>query len=714
MVEGQTNTHSQGKRSDAGKPAISKPRKTKSSTNGHSRLTKPDEIGPNLRRLTLAQESEDTSSNQDREDEANEAEENVCFICANVVDYWAVTPCNHRTCHVCSLRLRALYKTKACAHCRTEQATVIYSANPTKRFLDYSAEDIVYEDIKLGIKFDYLKMRDDVFLLLRYNCPDPSCDVACSSWPGLHRHVRTAHDRLICDLCARFKRVFTHEHVLLTQKELNIHERNGDEQGGAADLTGFRGHPKCQFCRIRFYDSDALFLHCRDEHEKCHICERQRTSNTPNYYRNYDMLEEHFRHDHFICTETECLANKFVVFGSEIDLKAHQLEVHPQSLSAKARKDAQRIEVEFAGGQGYRRRQQALRGRLPNELAGLSREEQALHRSLAVANAHSQNAREFGSRLTDAAFTRHGPLAPIEREQSRMPSPERQSDFPSLGVSPSAPARSGLSSPRVSSRPQTPRPEGLKSPKLAARTPEDLAKHKAVIERAISYLRNDTVKLAVLRQNIKKIHANELTARQFVDTIAPIFDMKVVELGKWIREFGDLFEGDTRRTDLLMSYNDWKVRNEYPSFPGSIAQGVSAAKGSRVLKLKSRTTPSRNQNASQNVWNRVSKAAAPITRAPVQQSPSARPTALGITNERLGQGLWTNGHATSSHEFSTNTSADHFPALPNSIHQYTDPVTWSRDGTAKPPDIHIDIDSDQEAAGKGKKKLKKQTLFRVG
>jgi hypothetical protein len=29
-----------------------------------------------------------------------------------------VSPCNHRTCHICALRLRALYKNKACAHCR--------------------------------------------------------------------------------------------------------------------------------------------------------------------------------------------------------------------------------------------------------------------------------------------------------------------------------------------------------------------------------------------------------------------------------------------------------------------------------------------------------------------------------------------------------------------------------------------------------------------
>lgn len=42
----------------------------------------------------------------------------VCFICASNVAHTSVSPCNHRTCHICALRLRALYKAKTCAHCR--------------------------------------------------------------------------------------------------------------------------------------------------------------------------------------------------------------------------------------------------------------------------------------------------------------------------------------------------------------------------------------------------------------------------------------------------------------------------------------------------------------------------------------------------------------------------------------------------------------------
>jgi hypothetical protein len=50
--------------------------------------------------------------------DGNEVEVEVCFICASPVVHNSVAPCNHRTCHICALRMRALYKTKDCAHCR--------------------------------------------------------------------------------------------------------------------------------------------------------------------------------------------------------------------------------------------------------------------------------------------------------------------------------------------------------------------------------------------------------------------------------------------------------------------------------------------------------------------------------------------------------------------------------------------------------------------
>lgn len=53
---------------------------------------------------------------------ADESEAEVCFICASPVVHEALMPCNHRTCHICCLRMRALYKDKDCVHCRVSQS----------------------------------------------------------------------------------------------------------------------------------------------------------------------------------------------------------------------------------------------------------------------------------------------------------------------------------------------------------------------------------------------------------------------------------------------------------------------------------------------------------------------------------------------------------------------------------------------------------------
>lgn len=54
----------------------------------------------------------------DKAEGGEDEEAEVCFICASTVVHSAIAPCNHRTCHICALRMRALYKTQACAHCR--------------------------------------------------------------------------------------------------------------------------------------------------------------------------------------------------------------------------------------------------------------------------------------------------------------------------------------------------------------------------------------------------------------------------------------------------------------------------------------------------------------------------------------------------------------------------------------------------------------------
>ncbi|KAK4915333.1 hypothetical protein LTR28_013561, partial [Elasticomyces elasticus] len=79
----------------------------------------------------------------------------------------------------------------------TEAQTVIFTDDAVKRFEDFNAGDFSSEDPNLGIKYEKPEIYEDTVLLLRYNCPDPSCDVACMGWPDLHRHVKSAHQEVM-------------------------------------------------------------------------------------------------------------------------------------------------------------------------------------------------------------------------------------------------------------------------------------------------------------------------------------------------------------------------------------------------------------------------------------------------------------------------------------------------------------------------------------
>lgn len=70
-----------------------------------------DPLSPAQRRVSIVGEAGD--------------EQEVCFICASPIEHVSIAPCNHQTCHICSLRLRALYKTRACAHCRVSHSLLV-------------------------------------------------------------------------------------------------------------------------------------------------------------------------------------------------------------------------------------------------------------------------------------------------------------------------------------------------------------------------------------------------------------------------------------------------------------------------------------------------------------------------------------------------------------------------------------------------------------
>lgn len=457
-------------------------------------------------------------------------------------------------------------------------------------------------------------------LLLRYNCPDGECDVACLSWPDLHRHVKSAHQRSMCDLCTRNKKVFTHEHDLFTQNDLRKHEKFGDDNPGAVDQTGFKGHPECGFCRQRFYGDDELFVHCRDRHERCHLCDRrnQGTGRQPQYYVDYQSLEQHFRKDHFQCPDRECLEKKFVVFDSEMDLKAHQIEAHPNGLTKDALRDARRVDMrEFQvheryqpqrgerggrrGGRGRDERGGQDRGRgrgrdpnaepLPQSSAQpMRRDELAYQRQMAIQSAQSVTTRTFGGQLSAQpapAYAARGPAQTPATVTATRPA----DSFPSLNSL--GPAIGG-----AAPRPSSPAQQEALSPQELARR----QRHNAVIERASGMLRNDQAKIAEFRAKVSAFRNSTITAPALVESFFTLFDRPSSEVGSLVKELADIFEIPSKRDALLKAWNDWRAINEdYPSLPGSTtasSSGMSTLGGKRVLKLKTSTAQSARSSVS--------------------------------------------------------------------------------------------------------------------
>ncbi|RKP10601.1 hypothetical protein THASP1DRAFT_12632 [Thamnocephalis sphaerospora] len=248
------------------------------------------------------------------------AHDGLCFICTEPAKIFALGECNHRMCHVCALRLRALYKNKQCVYCKSDLEWVIFTEDPVRDYASFGKSEPACEDNGLGIKYQYRETFSDASSLLKLHCSKENCDFVAPHWGRLKTHAREEHHLAYCDLCVKNKKAFSHEHQLFTRAKLREHYH-----GSAQDKTsGFRGHPECSFCSEHFYDDDQLFEHCRDRHEQCHICVRS-GAGRHDYYRNYAELEEHFRREHFPCLYKECLESKFVVFSTDIDLKAHEV-----------------------------------------------------------------------------------------------------------------------------------------------------------------------------------------------------------------------------------------------------------------------------------------------------------------------------------------------------------------------------------------------------
>lgn len=137
------------------------------------------------------------------------------------------------------------------------------------------------------------------------------------------------HKLQMCLLCIEHKHAFPSEQRIYSQAEYENHLRRGDKDGS-------EGHPSCEFCKQRYYDKTALFVHLERDHFKCHICEKLGIQFR--YYSDYANLEDHFRTDHVICEEPACIQKRFVVFANELEYTSHLINYHPHLVQQQSRK----------------------------------------------------------------------------------------------------------------------------------------------------------------------------------------------------------------------------------------------------------------------------------------------------------------------------------------------------------------------------------------
>ncbi|KAK0463489.1 uncharacterized protein EV420DRAFT_1518464, partial [Desarmillaria tabescens] len=526
--------------------------------------------------------AEDGKANEasTQEDTGDDA---VCWICAEPVKYYSVSQCNHRTCHVCALRLRALYKKNDCTFCKEPQSTVIFTTSEDAPFLSFTDESTPYKDARLSISFETEEMMQESLILLRFNCPDADCDFIAKGWADLKLHVRATHNKLMCDLCIRSKKVFAHEHALYTFPQLAAHLPSMNHRAKVSpDQIEGGVHPLCQFCRECFFDGDELFSHMREKHEECFLCKRNGVRDQ--YFQNYESLESHFNNAHHPCMQGACLAQKFVVFNTPLDLKAHMVEEHGADMSSRDKKDARRVPAQFefedtpsrrGGGRRDREHEREPPPRQPPPSApGPSRPPGAGRR------------REgFGASLTtnDNASTTSLPTPPVVSRRS-SPSPTREPVDPAI-----------------------------------------LEKHTAFLARLQSFAANPTTAMPAVRAAIRGYRASESSAKDLISTIWNVLDCHLEHTASIINAFVDLLEEDEKKQDILRSWKSFEIeqRRQFPDLvPSSVGNEYAGITSGRVLNAKHSTGSRSSQQSSRQVLDRVARAASSSSTL------SAAPTAV--------------------------------------------------------------------------------------
>ncbi|KAL7422362.1 hypothetical protein Q5752_003008 [Cryptotrichosporon argae] len=578
----------------------------------------------------------------------------TCFICAESITLWSVGVCGHRTCHVCAIRLRVFYKKFECTYCKTICPSVLFSHSPTTPFpasprvpessaraieraqadadkpenkgkvwwkgltlpgaLDLKA--FPYTDEKMGVVFEDEDMMESTLLLLRFNCPYPDCPHMAANWSHLSKHTLAEHGLVLCRLCTTQLSRFAHEQVLYPPNLIGLHDPSRVPRGQrpprpkGADIELVKGwdapHPMCEFCHEAFFGTDELFKHMRDKHEHCFVCRDLGERDV--YFENYLKLEEHFKFDHYPCLQPSCVERKFVVFGSELDLRAHLMSEHSEDMSARDRAQARTLNVDFSARPDRAESSRGQRASGPRgfTLGGASSRDGPSQQQIA---APPMAAAQADQRRRQVQVDR--------QEESRR----RRAFVGTLSENAAAGGAANGS-----------RRDGPTSASSGAATPrEDVndataARHNELLNRVSALVDHSALKLASFRSAVRSFKVGEAGARDMVDQIFHVLDQDGESTASITRELATLFGADgekDREAAVLEALNGWRAQREesfpalMPAAPTGVGSSYAGISSGRILNAK--RVASGAGRGGRTVWDRVEAAAA--------SRPASRPSA---------------------------------------------------------------------------------------
>eukprot|EP00435_Cladocopium_sp_Y103_P016000 s699_g3.t5 len=259
-----------------------------------------------------------------------------CILCwEEQPSYVSIGRCRHaEVCWVCTLRLRFLNQDTRCPLCNEELGEVLLT-NDTTASVD--PNDL----IGLNHERPWIYFADDiirraVLSLLGYRCQIERCkqkDTAFQTLRQLEDHLWFSHWRQLCSVCLHDRPAFICEQRVYASTDIDRHHREGD----SANLMEQRAmptvpaHPRCQFCKQRFFNEEGLLAHMYRRHVVCQLCDSLGQKNE--FYLNLKCLSRHYQERHYVCAHKDCEHGGYrqTAFAEERALIEHYEKVHKQS-----------------------------------------------------------------------------------------------------------------------------------------------------------------------------------------------------------------------------------------------------------------------------------------------------------------------------------------------------------------------------------------------